>query len=54
MQSSPFSHHFSLSDPNILLSFFLNTLNLCKGKGKVVPMLLTEHDAMKAYCGVEV
>jgi hypothetical protein len=25
-----------------------------KGKGKVVPVLLTEHHAMKAYWGVEV
>jgi len=24
---------------------------LLKGKGKVVPVLLTEHHAMKAYCG---
>jgi hypothetical protein len=24
---------------------------VCKGKGKVVPVLLTEHHAMKAYWG---
>jgi hypothetical protein len=25
-----------------------------EGKGKVAPVLLTDHDAMKAYWGVEV
>jgi hypothetical protein len=29
-------------------------VSICKGKGKVVPVLLTEHHAMKAYWEVEV
>jgi hypothetical protein len=28
--------------------------SLIEGKGKVVPVLLTEHHAMKAYGGVEI
>jgi hypothetical protein len=32
---------------------FVCSLFLVKGKGKVVPVLLTEQHAMKAYWGVE-
>jgi hypothetical protein len=32
----------------------LLALNIDKGKGKVVPVLITEHRAMKACWGVEV
>jgi len=35
----------------ILLHFMQRTR---KGKGKVIPVLLTENNAMKAYWGVEV
>jgi hypothetical protein len=33
---------------------YLYLLAKYKGKGKVVPVLLTEHHAMKAYWGVEI
>jgi len=26
-------------------------LKSCKGKGEAVPVLLTDHNAMKVYCG---
>jgi len=33
---------------------YVNIIQCKKGKGKVVPVFLTEHHAMTAYWGVEV
>jgi hypothetical protein len=35
----------------IIISFVINNAENYTGKGKVFPVLLTEHHAMKAYWG---